>query len=93
MLAAPQEIEKVTDDMPLQPDAERLAALPLLRFRCSACGYGASRRLEPERCPMCGESEWEHEGWRLFADLPRLSDADAPLVRERLTELKPDPTL
>ena len=28
--------------------------LPLTRFRCACCTYGATSRLEPERCPMCG---------------------------------------
>jgi len=38
---------------------EPLAGMPLPRFRCSTCGYGASRRIAPERCPMCGTSTWE----------------------------------
>jgi hypothetical protein len=68
-------------------------ALPLLRFRCTSCGYGASCRRAPERCPMCGENAWVDEGWRLFTDLERESDADAPLVRERAPQLDPEPTV
>jgi rubredoxin len=69
--------------------------LPLLRFRCDGCGYGASCRRAPERCPMCGAAAWSEEGWRPFADLTRDlatsarraavlagADTDAPLVRE-----------
>ena len=63
----------------------------MLRYRCSGCGYGASRRGAPERCPMCGGEQWEEEGWKPFADLaadlaPNAqaanADADAPLARE-----------
>jgi hypothetical protein len=65
--------------------------VPLLRYRCTGCGYGASRRQAPERCPMCGDEHWEEEGWRPFAafatDLTppiaaSLGDMDAPLARE-----------
>lgn len=67
----------------------RAAALPLLRFSCGSCGYGASTRSAPRRCPMCGsEGAWVEEGWKPFADLvgdlsvaDRL-DADAPIRRE-----------
>jgi len=31
----------------------------LPQFRCMGCGYGASCRMAPERCPMCGASTWE----------------------------------
>jgi hypothetical protein len=73
----------------------RAAALPLLRFRCGECGYGASSRRAPARCPMCGLHQWVEEGWQPFADFSRdLAasaaraarraglDADSPLVRE-----------
>jgi hypothetical protein len=70
----------------------RSSALPLLRFSCSGCGYGASTRSAPTRCPMCGsEGSWVEEGWKLFADLTVATqraaadadaDADAPLRRE-----------
>lgn len=65
--------------------------VPLLRYRCVSCGYGASRRQAPERCPMCGDEQWEQEGWRPFAAFAQdvaasaeaaPGDADAPLVRE-----------
>jgi hypothetical protein len=70
----------------------RRNALPLLRFSCSECGYGASSRSEPVRCPMCGsEGSWVEEGWKPFADLGHdligaahraEVDADSPLRRD-----------
>lgn len=67
----------------------------LLRFRCEECGYGASARQAPRRCPMCGGGAWLEDGWRPFHDLadglaaaarrharPVPADADAPLTRE-----------
>lgn len=68
----------------------RAAALPLLRFSCGGCGYGASTRSAPKRCPMCGsEGAWVEEGWKPFAALgydlnvaADPADADAPLRRE-----------
>jgi hypothetical protein len=36
---------------------------PLRRFRCADCNYGASRRTEPARCPMCGGGTWAEEPW------------------------------
>ena len=70
----------------------RSSALPLLRFSCSGCGYGASSRSAPARCPMCGsEGSWVEEGWKPFADLGHdligaarqaRADADAPLAHE-----------
>jgi hypothetical protein len=74
--------------MPYKPDeAGRSTALPLLRFRCRDCSYGASSRREPVRCPMCGGVAWEAEGWHPFADLetdlfPLAADTNAPLARE-----------
>jgi rubredoxin len=49
--------------------SERVGSLN--QFRCCVCGYGASRPTAPERCPICGGSTWEHEGWKLFSDLPK----------------------
>jgi hypothetical protein len=70
----------------------RVTALPLLRFSCSGCGYGASSRSAPVRCPMCGsEGAWVEEGWKPFADLGydlisaahrSDEDADSPLRRD-----------
>ncbi len=60
-----------------RPDAE---TGPLSRFRCSACGYGASCRMAPERCPMCGGSVWDFEQWRPFQQLR--ADLDQPLARD-----------
>ena len=59
----------------------RSREIPLSRFRCNACGYGASRRVAPERCPMCGGTVWDFEAWRPFSRF--LSDLDSPLTRER----------
>jgi len=42
---------------------------PLRRFSCATCAYGASAADPPPRCPMCGETEWEHEQWRPFTGL------------------------
>ena len=55
----------------LSAQVERLSC-----FRCSACGYGASSRIAPERCPMCGGGTWEYEVRRWSSDL------DRPLRRE-----------
>jgi DNA-directed RNA polymerase subunit RPC12/RpoP len=67
----------------------------LLSYRCSDCGYGASAKQAPARCPMCGGSAWMEERYRPFGDLTielasaarraaviAGADADAPLVRE-----------
>jgi hypothetical protein len=53
---------------------------PAKQFRCVGCSYRASRRIAPERCPMCGASTWELEPRRPFS-----ADglgADMALVRE-----------
>ena len=63
------------------PDLEnRSPALPMLRFRCEGCGYGASSRRAPERCPMCGLVSWVEEGWKPFEDLERDLAPTAPVV-------------
>jgi hypothetical protein len=54
----------------------------LRRFRCETCGYGASRRSEPARCPMCGGASWaemaSEPGDDLVAALlPMKREADA----------------
>jgi hypothetical protein len=55
----------------------------LRRFRCDACGYGASRRTEPVRCPMCGGTAWVEEAWRPTAALVHdLDPATQPMQRE-----------
>jgi rubrerythrin len=51
---------------------------PLHRFRCLECSYGASRRLAPERCPMCGGSVWEFEPWRLFSEIAQVAEKGEP---------------
>jgi hypothetical protein len=57
---------------------------PLLRLRCDGCGYRASVRVTPERCPMCGESGWLPEGWSPWSALTGDLDgaADASLARD-----------
>jgi uncharacterized protein with PIN domain len=55
----------------------------LRRFRCDDCGYGASRRTEPARCPMCGGAAWAEQDWRPMETLMRdLDPATLPMQRE-----------
>jgi len=67
---------------------------PTLELCCAGCGYGARRRTEPERCPMCGGNAWALGGWQPFAELAPsaeteaqyamlIEDADAPLGAEQ----------
>jgi rubrerythrin len=51
---------------------------PLLHFRCADCGYGASCRTAPARCPMCTGEHWNYADWRPFGS----RTADAPLLRD-----------
>jgi rubrerythrin len=37
-------------------------APPMPGFWCTGCGYGASGRAAPERCPMCGGTVWLSRG-------------------------------
>lgn len=37
------------------------AQVALTRFKCARCAYGASSRIAPERCPMCGGTVWMME--------------------------------
>jgi len=49
-------------ETPSAHDAAAYGALMagmLREFRCTACSYGASCRIAPERCPMCGGGSWE----------------------------------
>jgi hypothetical protein len=39
------------------------SGLPLRRFHCVDCNFGASRRTEPARCPMCGGKTWVEDAW------------------------------
>jgi rubrerythrin len=50
---------------------EQLKTSPLAAMKCGSCGYGVSRSSAPDRCPMCGGTDWEHDRWRPFADLAR----------------------
>lgn len=54
----------------------------LSQFRCADCGYGASRRIAPDRCPMCSGTVWDYQPWRPFAGLLAAQDADEPLSAE-----------
>jgi len=75
-----------------RPPERRASPAPLQGFRCSSCGYGAVRRSEPHRCPMCGSTSWEAEGWKPYAALlgdltaeaeeRSAEEATAPLQRE-----------
>ena len=57
--------------------------LPLRRFRCDGCGYGASRRMEPTRCPMCGGANWAEHLFRPSDELLHdLDPASLPMRRE-----------
>ena len=33
---------------------------------CAGCGYGVVVASEPERCPLCGCSDWDFAPWRPF---------------------------
>ena len=55
----------------------------LRRFRCDECGYGASRRTEPMRCPMCGGTAWAEDPWRPTEGLVHdLDPTTLPMQRE-----------
>ena len=57
--------------------------LDLRRFTCDDCGYGASRRTEPTRCPMCGGADWAEHTWRPSVELLHALDpASLPMRRE-----------
>ena len=42
----------------------KAALVSLTRFKCAVCAYGASSRIAPERCPMCGGTAWHFESER-----------------------------
>ena len=56
----------------------------LSTYRCATCGYGATCRAQPERCPMCQGVVWQHEELRSLLD--DLDPADAPILRGALDE-------
>jgi rubrerythrin len=60
------------------PDVD--AEEPLAEFRCTGCGYGASCRTAPERCPMCGSTVWDFAEWRPLGRF--LADLNQPLARD-----------
>jgi len=43
--------------------------VPLKRFQCATCSFGASSRIAPERCPMCGGAAWHLRDDRLLSQL------------------------
>jgi hypothetical protein len=55
-----------TDSSSTLPAAVDARAGRLWSFRCTGCGYGAQRRMAPERCPMCGGCAWDMDAWRPF---------------------------
>ena len=57
----------------------------LPRFRCAGCGYGASRRAEPERCPMCGGCSWDPDEWPTTGRLGEEAWAEHGLGRDLLS--------
>ena len=57
---------------------------PPSRVLCLRCGYGATRRVAPERCPTCGDSAWVYLEWRSFTDASVEQAADQPLSRDDL---------
>ncbi|MES1248666.1 MAG: hypothetical protein ABUS54_13440 [Actinomycetota bacterium] len=65
------------------PEPKPISTAALRRFRCDACGYGASRHTEPVRCPMCGGTAWVEERWRPVRALTfDLDPATSPMQRE-----------
>jgi rubrerythrin len=66
-----RDMDRALSGWQVRATAEQLSA-----FRCTGCGYGASCRMAPERCPMCGGGTWEYDERR------RLRDIDQPLRRE-----------
>ena len=34
---------------------------------CAGCGYGIVVTDEPERCPLCGGTDWDFSPWRPFS--------------------------
>jgi rubredoxin len=59
--------------------AEAELGSPLREFRCAGCGYGASCRIAPERCPMCSGSVWDFVPNRVLGTVGVQLDAQAPL--------------
>jgi len=43
------------------PEVQRAPVITLTRFLCARCKYGASSRIAPEQCPMCGGTAWRFE--------------------------------
>jgi rubrerythrin len=70
--------EVINDLVTNSADAALAPAETLSQFQCAGCGYGASCRTAPQRCPMCSSTAWEPQtrGWS--------SDMDQPLRRDRL---------
>lgn len=56
--------------------------VPPQDFRCTACGYGASGKIAPARCPMCSGSTWHHEARRRAPAHASAHHATLPLARD-----------
>ena len=61
---------------------DEVATSPLSHFRCAGCGYGASCRVAPARCPMCSGSVWDYDDWRPFESFA--GDVAASLRQEHV---------
>lgn len=65
---------------PASGDVHDPTVAPLPQFRCFGCGYGASCRVSPVRCPMCGGARWEITSRRTLTSW--IADLDHRLGRE-----------
>jgi hypothetical protein len=50
----------------------------LLDRACVRCGYGVAAGRAPERCPMCGGTDWRLRTLAAGADRPRLQPRVLP---------------
>ena len=54
-------MEMLAETVPHPPATEQPTDSPAgtrLELRCAGCGFGAIVVRAPDRCPMCGASEW-----------------------------------
>ena len=69
-----------------RPRAVKAVTERLSRFRCVGCGYGASCKIAPERCPMCTGKTWEYEERSGQPDLDWPLGAPEPHVKKPSTQ-------